>query len=54
MDWDKVIQTVGDMARKTFALAMAVVLIMGSVAGVYIAAIALWWVVKKAQQALGV
>jgi len=54
MDWDKVIETVGDMARKTFALAMAIVLIMGSVATVYVIAIALWWLVKKAQAALGV
>mgnify|MGYP001594212952 CR=1 FL=1 len=53
MDWQKTIGTVGEVARKTFTLALALVLIMTSVSGVYIAALAIWWIVKKAQEALG-
>lgn len=53
MDWDKTINTVGEVGRKTFTLALAMVLIMASVSGVYVIAMALWWVVKKSQEALG-
>jgi hypothetical protein len=53
MDWDKTIHTVGEVARKTFTLAIATVLILAAVSGTYISGLMLWWLIHRAQQALG-
>jgi len=53
MDWDKTIHTVGEAARKTFTLALSIVLIMSAVSGTYIIGLTLWWLVKHTRQALG-
>lgn len=53
MDWEKTIHTVAEVSRKAFTLALALVLIMTSVSGVYVASLVLWWAVKKAQEVLG-
>ena len=48
MDWDKVIETVLNVAKKVLTLARSLILIMSSCAFVYIAFLALVWVVAKA------
>jgi len=53
MDWDKVIQKVGDMARKLFTLSMSICLIIASAGGVYIVGLSMWWLVRRVQSALG-
>ena len=53
MDWDKTINTVGEVGRKTFTLAFAMVLIFVALSGTYIIGLSLWWLVKKANEALG-
>ena len=53
MDWDKTIDTVGEVCRKTFTLALATILVFVAVSGTYIVGLALWWLVCKAQRALG-
>ncbi len=53
MDWDKVIEKVADVARRAFTLAFSLVLIIVAVAGTYIIGLAVWWVVRFAQAALG-
>lgn len=53
MDWDKTINTVAEAARKTFTLALATVLVLVAVSGTYIIGLALWWLVRYAQAALG-
>jgi len=53
MDWDKTIHSVSEVARKTLVLATSLILVMGSFGAVYIAALALLWLVRHAQMALG-
>ncbi len=53
MDWDKTIHSVSEVARRTFVLATSIVLVMGSFGLVYVAGLALLWLVKHAQAALG-
>ena len=53
MDWDKTINTVGEVGRKTFTLAFAMVLIFVALSGTYIIGLSLWWLVQKANEALG-
>lgn len=53
MDWDKVIHTVCEVARKMAVLAISIVLVMASFGFVYISGLALLWLVKHAQMALG-
>jgi len=53
MDWDKTINTVGEVARKTFTLAIALILVMLAISGTYIAGLTLWWLVHHAKAALG-
>jgi hypothetical protein len=53
MDWDKTINTVGEVSRKAFTLALAAVLILIAVTGTYIAGLAAWWLVRRIQEALG-
>jgi hypothetical protein len=53
MDWDKTIHSVSEVARRTFVLAIAIVLVMGSFGFVYVAGLALYWLVRHAQTALG-
>jgi hypothetical protein len=54
MDWDKIIHSLGAITRKTFVLAGSLILVMASCASVYVAALALLWLVRHAQRALGV
>ncbi|MBP7935817.1 MAG: hypothetical protein KA354_14310 [Phycisphaerae bacterium] len=53
MDWDKTINSVSEVARKTFVLAVSIIMVMASFGLVYIAGIALLWLVKHAQAILG-
>ncbi|HRR87556.1 MAG TPA: hypothetical protein P5316_21330 [Phycisphaerae bacterium] len=53
MDWDKTVNTVADVGRKTFTLALATVLVLLAVSGTYIVGLALWWLVRYVRQALG-
>jgi|GEM_PF-2421730 len=53
MDWDKTIDTVADVGRKTFTLALALVLVLAAVSGTYIIALTLWWLVQATRKALG-
>ena len=53
MDWDKTIDTVGEVGRKTFTLALSAILVSSAVSGTYIAGLALWWLVQRAREALG-
>ena len=41
MDWDKTINTVAEVGRKTFTLALATVLVFVAVSGTYIIGLAL-------------
>jgi len=53
VDWDKTVNTVADVGRKTFTLALATVLVLLAVSGTYIVGLALWWLVRYVRQALG-
>ena len=53
MDWDKTINTVAEVGRRTFTLALSMVLIIVAVSGTYIIGLASWWLVRCAQEALG-
>jgi hypothetical protein len=53
MDWDKTINSVSEVARRTFVLAVSIVLAMASFGFVYVAGLALLWLIKHAQAALG-
>ena len=53
MDWDKTIDTVGEVGRKTFALALALILVLLALSGTYITGLTLWWLVQRAEKALG-
>jgi hypothetical protein len=53
MDWDKTINTVAEVSRKTFTLFLAAVLILAAASGTYISGLALWWLVRFVRQALG-
>jgi hypothetical protein len=53
VDWDKTINTVAEAGRKTFTLALATVLVLVAVSGIYITGLALWWLVRYVRQALG-
>ncbi len=53
MDWDKTIHSVSEIARRTFVLAVSIVLVMVSFGFVYVAGLALLWLVKHAQAGLG-
>jgi len=53
VDWDKTINTVAEVGRKTFTLALAAVLVFVAVSGTYIVGLALWWLVRNAREALG-
>jgi hypothetical protein len=53
MDWDKTIDTVGEVCRKAFTLALSAVLVFVAVGGTYIAGLTVWWLVEQAQKALG-
>jgi len=53
MDWDRTIETVGEVGRKTFTLALATILVSVSISGTYIIGLALWWLVRHAREALG-
>lgn len=53
MDWDKTINTVAEVGRKTFTLALALVLISVAVCGTYIIGLGLWWLIRCVQKAVG-
>jgi len=53
VDWDKTIHTVSEVARRTMVLAISIILVMASFGSVYIAALTLLWLVKRAQTILG-
>jgi len=53
MDWDKTINSLCEIARRTFVLAFSVTLIMACFGSVYMACLTLLWLIKHAQAALG-
>jgi hypothetical protein len=53
MDWDKTINTVSEVGRKTFTLALVAIIVITSVTGTYIAVIACWWLAHRVREALG-
>ncbi len=53
MDWDKTLNSVSEVARRTLVLAISIILVMTSFGFVYIAGIALLWLAKRAHAFLG-
>jgi len=53
VDWGKTIDTVGEVARKTFTLGGAAVLVFVALSGVYVTGLILWWVVRRAHEFFG-
>jgi len=53
MDWDKTINSVSEVARRTSVLAVSIVVVLASFGFVYVAGLALLWLVRHAQAALG-
>lgn len=53
MDWDKILNSVLNVARKTLTLAISLVLVMASLSFVYLAYLAFVWLIRHAQAALG-
>lgn len=53
MDWDKTIDTVGEVSRKTFTVGLCFILLLTTGTGSYIAIMAAGWLIRHARQALG-
>ena len=53
MDWDKIIDTVAEFGRKAFTLALCTILLLVSVCSVYVAILAVCWLVRHTTKALG-
>lgn len=54
MDWNKLIDTILACAQRVFTIAAAVVLIIAAVTAVYLAGVGAWWLVRQANEFLGI